>query len=162
TLPRHPVLGVLAERLFHTEAEAFRADGPLPITIFSAPHPLGEVQEIARQVKRLVLEEGYRPAEIALVVRERDRYGPLIQRVFSAEGIPCGLDPRPPLPTIPAVKAALKILDARANWDRIEPFQALLKNDYVESFCRIPRDAADNALVSVGLRISTRDWLDRA
>src|SRR5262249_4067453 len=66
------------------------------------------------------------------------------------------------LTTIPAVKAALKLLEARAGWEQIEHFGTLIKNDYVEPFSVVPRDALDNALAAVGLQLGTQSWLNRA
>src|SRR6185503_16233504 len=48
-----------------------------------------EIRTIAREVKRLVLTENYELADIALVVRERATYGPVISRVLLEESIPC-------------------------------------------------------------------------
>lgn len=161
-LKRWPLLEPVARDLFNPESEPGQTTQPIPISIFSAPHRLGEAQEIARQVKRLVVEEGYRPGDIAVVVRNAESYGPVIRRVFVEAGLPCRLDERSSLSAIPSVKAALKILDARAGWDQIDAFEALIKNDYVEPFSVLSRDALDNALVAVGRQLRTRDWLDRA
>src|SRR6185369_12773714 len=50
-----------------------------------------EIRTIAREVKRLVITEGYDLADIALVVRQRATYGPTITRVMLEESLPCNL-----------------------------------------------------------------------
>ncbi len=69
-----------------------------------------EIRTIAREVKRLVLTENYKLADIALVVRERATYGPVISRVLLEESIPCNLELRVEAGDVPANRAALKLL----------------------------------------------------
>ncbi|HET9712179.1 MAG TPA: PD-(D/E)XK nuclease family protein, partial [Pyrinomonadaceae bacterium] len=69
-----------------------------------------EIRTIAREVKRLVLTENYELADIALVVRERATYGPVISRVLLEESIPCNLELRVDAGDVPANRAALKLL----------------------------------------------------
>jgi ATP-dependent helicase/DNAse subunit B len=69
-----------------------------------------EIRTIAREVKRLVLTENYELADIALVVRERATYGPVISRVLLEESIPCNLELRVEAGDVPANRAALKLL----------------------------------------------------
>ena len=69
-----------------------------------------EIRTIAREVKRLVLTENYELADIALVVRERATYGPIISRVLLEESIPCNLELRVDAGDVPANRAALKLL----------------------------------------------------
>ncbi len=70
-----------------------------------------EIRKIAKEIKRLVLVENYRPSEIAVVVRERGSYEELIARVFEQERIPCALGHRIALTEVPEVRAALKLFD---------------------------------------------------
>ena len=69
-----------------------------------------EIRTIAREVKRLVLTEKFELADIALVVRERATYGPIISRVMLEESIPCNLELRVDAGDVPANRAALKLL----------------------------------------------------
>jgi ATP-dependent helicase/DNAse subunit B len=69
-----------------------------------------EIRTIAREVKRLVLTENYELADVALVVRERATYGPVISRVLLEESIPCNLELRVEAGDVPANRAALKLL----------------------------------------------------
>jgi ATP-dependent helicase/DNAse subunit B len=69
-----------------------------------------EVRTIAKEIKRLVLLEGYRLSDIALVVRERAAYAETITRVMREESVPCSLDRHVSVNEIPATRAALKLL----------------------------------------------------
>ncbi|MBI1746666.1 MAG: PD-(D/E)XK nuclease family protein [Acidobacteria bacterium] len=162
TVARHPILSALGEQLLRPEAVAFAAAEDVPVRLLSAPNPWAETQEVARQIKRLVLAEGYALSQIALVVRDYHAYAPIIHQVFSDTGIPGGCVDRRPLALIPSVKAALKVIEARIAWDKVESFEALIKNDYFEAFSTRPRDAVVNALLAVGNQTSPIAWLSRA
>jgi len=98
-----------------------------------------EVRKIAKEIKRLLIQGGYRLAEIALVVRERASYADTIVRVMRDEAIPCNLEPRVNVTEIPSVRAARKlfeILDELGRADRsdvkVADLADLIKSEY---FC---------------------------
>ena len=68
-----------------------------------------EIRSIAKEIKRLVLREGYNLAEIALVVRQRASYAETVARVMREESLPCNLESRVEANDIPANRAALKL-----------------------------------------------------
>lgn len=69
-----------------------------------------EIRTIAKEVKRLILSEGYALSDIALVVRQRAAYVETIARVLREESLPCNLEARIDAGDIPANRAALKLL----------------------------------------------------
>ena len=69
-----------------------------------------EIRTIAKEIKRLVLLEDYKLADIALVVRERAAYAETVTRVLREESLPCSLERRLTVAEIPATRAALKLL----------------------------------------------------
>jgi ATP-dependent helicase/DNAse subunit B len=69
-----------------------------------------EIRTVAKEVKRLVLSEGFALADIALVVRQRAAYAETIARVMREESLPCNLEVRIDAGDIPANRAALKLL----------------------------------------------------
>jgi ATP-dependent helicase/DNAse subunit B len=96
-----------------------------------------EIRTIAREVKRLVLVEGYDLADIALVVRERATYGPTITRVMLEESLPCNLELRVDAGDVPANRAALKLLsllegssEEEPQMTRIAEIADLIKSEY--------------------------------
>lgn len=96
-----------------------------------------EIQKVAKEIKRLVLQENYRLADIALVVRERASYAATIARVMRDEAIPCNLEQRINVSEIPAVRAARKLIEmlddiARAEKSdvKVSDLADLIKSEY--------------------------------
>jgi ATP-dependent helicase/DNAse subunit B len=110
------------------------ADG---LEILAAPGALGEIELLARRIKRLLVEGHVRngslrvaPADIAVVFRSTADVAPIVREVFDEFGIPFTLDCGIPLSRAPALAAltALARLDAD-DW----PFRGilnLLSNNY--------------------------------
>jgi ATP-dependent helicase/DNAse subunit B len=114
-------LGSLRERLFNPGAEFEdhkEQDGegkPAPIAqteikYLECTDRDTELREIAKEIKRLVLQEDFALKDIALVVRERASYAETIARVMREESVACDLARRLEPTEIPAVRAALKLL----------------------------------------------------
>jgi ATP-dependent helicase/DNAse subunit B len=77
-------------------APAPRDDACAVVRLLSAGGRRAEVEQIAAQVLWL-LRGGTRPGDVAVVFRDPRRYGPLVEHVFSAYGIPHSVDRRVPL-----------------------------------------------------------------
>ena len=69
-----------------------------------------EIRTIAKQIKQLILADGFKLSDIALVVRQRAAYAETIARVMREESLPCNLELRVEAGDIPANRAALKLL----------------------------------------------------
>jgi ATP-dependent helicase/DNAse subunit B len=114
-------VGSLRERLFNSGGEggagrmpAVRpqdAGAPVgaPVFLFECSDREVEIRSIAKEIKSLVLKEGYKLSEIAVVVRERSAYLESILRVGADESIPCNLERRVEAQQIPAVRACGKL-----------------------------------------------------
>jgi len=88
-----------------------------PIHFIEAAGAAGEVTAIARHIKRLVVDEGRRPDDIAVVLRSLADYRPTFDSVFASYGIPYRTSASPSAETIPAVRFVLDCLDVvAANW----------------------------------------------
>lgn len=113
-------LSVLRERLFNPSlanqqlaedaGELDDGDRQAEIRYFDCTDRETEIRAIAKEIKRLVLLEGYKLSEVALVVRERAAYAETITRVMCEESLPCNLDRRITVAEIPATRAVLKLL----------------------------------------------------
>ena len=79
------------------------------ITLLECGDRETEVRSIAKEIKRLILEQNYRLSEIALVVRERAAYADAIARVCAEESIPCNLERRVEAMHVPALRACGKL-----------------------------------------------------
>jgi ATP-dependent helicase/nuclease subunit B len=96
-----------------------------------------EIRKIAKEIKRLVLTEGYQLADIALVVRERASYAEMIARVMLDEAIPCNLERRIEASEIAAVRAARKLFEmldelgrAERSSVKVSDLADLIKSEY--------------------------------
>jgi len=70
-----------------------------------------EIRAIAKEIKRLILSEGYQLSEIALVVRQRVAYAETITRLMREERLGCNLETRIGATDIPGLRAAVKLFD---------------------------------------------------
>ena len=109
----------------------------LRYTLFECSDRETELRSIAKEIKRLILEENYKLSEMALVVRERAAYADLILRVFATESVPCNLERRVSANDIPCIRATAKLLQILKDPERehvINPKASdlahLIKTDY--------------------------------
>ncbi|HEY3104241.1 MAG TPA: PD-(D/E)XK nuclease family protein, partial [Pyrinomonadaceae bacterium] len=77
-----------------------------------------ELRWIAKEIKRLTIEEDYKLSDIALVVRERAAYAEAILRVCGAESVPCNLERRVAANDIPCVRATAKLFQILRSSER--------------------------------------------
>ena len=106
-----------------------------------------EIRAIAKEIKRLVLLEGYKLSDIALVVRERTAYAETITRVMREESVPCNLDRRLTVAEIPATRAALKllsILDELARDEANVLKMPQLADQIKSGYSRLPQEELDH------------------
>ena len=133
------VLSVLRERLFKAEEASDNSSDKIQdnVRLFTCTDRETEIRKIAKEVKRLVLQERYRLSDIALIVRERASYADTIVRVMQDEGVPCNLERRINVNDIPGVRAARKLfemLDDIARDDnkdvKVSDLADLIKSEY--------------------------------
>lgn len=170
-LPTAPGLDVLRMGLFNP-AFTPPPDTTAPVFLAVAPDIERELRHIAKTIKHYVREERRSPADIAIVLRDRDTYGAHLRRVLSDEGIAYALDERLPVTDIPAVRAWLKLVAAAADRPRGEttsdriPVSRLvdiLKSDYFTlPGHQMSADDIENVVAFVGEQLHLADWLKRA
>ncbi|HKO97519.1 MAG TPA: PD-(D/E)XK nuclease family protein [Pyrinomonadaceae bacterium] len=96
-----------------------------------------EIRAVAKEIKELILRQGYQLSDLALVVRQRAAYAETITRVMSEESVPCNLELPVDASDIPANRAALKlfaILEQLSGEESIAPRTSdladLIKSEY--------------------------------
>jgi hypothetical protein len=108
----HPARPVL-EKLF-----VFDPHDPLPpdddLRIVETPGRYKEAEVIGSEIAEL-LQRGEIPNEIAVVPRHIERYGEMLEDVFTRYGIPHSFETGVPLLRIPFVKYWLSLLDLATN-----------------------------------------------
>ena len=119
-------------------------DAGASIALFECGDREIEIRSIAKEIKSLVIKDGYKLSEIALVVRERAAYAETILRVCAEESIPCNLERRVEAPEVPCVRAGGKL------------FQ--LFRDPIREHVTDPKTSELAHLIKTGyFRISTED-----
>ena len=98
--------------------DAGAPDAGAPIKLLECSDREVEIRSIAKEIKRLILIEGHKLAEIALVVRERAAYADTILRVCADESIPTNLERRVEAVDVPAVRACGKLFQLLKDTSR--------------------------------------------
>lgn len=127
----------LRQRLFNTEVVADAAPGNTRFSLYECADREVELRSIAKEIKRLLVQEKYQLKDVALVVRERAAYAETILRVCAAESIPCNLERRIIASEIPCVRACVKLFQILKDSDRehvtnpkASDLAHLIKTDY--------------------------------
>jgi ATP-dependent helicase/DNAse subunit B len=99
-----------------------------------------EIRAVAKEIKRLVLREGYQLSEVALVVRQKASYAETLARVMREESLPCNLQSPLEATDIPGLRAALKLFaileesaraeTASSHSPRLAELADLIKSEY--------------------------------
>lgn len=126
-----------APTLFHLESALFRLDaGRLEaqgaVTCIEAQNRAAEVRAALRWLKILLVREGHRPDQVALLVRDLEPYRPYLNEVAAEFGLPLHVAGGQPLAANPAVAALLNVLALPAtNWPR-RPLLDALTSPYLD------------------------------
>ena len=84
--------------LIHLEKNIYRKRGraydaePEHLKLYMAKNPGNEADFVARRIRRLVRDEGYRYREIAVITGDVSGYRHMIEKSFKAMDIPCFID----------------------------------------------------------------------
>jgi PD-(D/E)XK nuclease superfamily protein len=150
--PRGGNLEALSERLFtRGPLESMAPDGTL--TIIAAPGRTREVEIIARHI-RAFLADGICPEQIAIVVRNLDQYGDLLESVCRRYQIPLWFRRGMPLFHVPLTKAVFGLLDLAESTYARAALLKLLTSAYLRPEGSWPDDL-------VGL-VNAAGYLDRS
>src|SRR5690606_36777853 len=121
------------------------------VEVVAAADPRREVEAVARRIRRLCREQGLRPREIAVVVRNLDPYEVWIRRIFTDYGIPYFIDRKGGLSHHPLVEMVRSALDVVAfDWPAEAVFR-YLKTD-LAGLDRYSVDRRERYVRSHGIR----------
>jgi ATP-dependent helicase/DNAse subunit B len=123
-------LAQVERQLFGDPRRIQPRDADDSLQILTAAGRVGEIELLARHIKRLLLDgdagagrTSVRPEDIAIVFRSSDETAPLIREVFREYGLPAALDDRVKLSRSPLLGALLAVLKLDLeDW----PFRRLL------------------------------------
>lgn len=142
---------MLVEAAFAGRGARPQESAPVQIRLTEAGDRRGELLAVAREIQRLVREEGLRYREISLIARDSRPYRAAVAEVFGDIGIPYFIDAKQPLlyhPLIDLVRAALEVWAYRPHYRHI---MRLLKNEF-SALSREEADVLDNYCLAHGVR----------
>jgi ATP-dependent helicase/DNAse subunit B len=121
----------LEHRLFN-ETFADKPPADDAVQIIEAAGQFREVEEVAREVKRLLLSGEATPGDIALLVRHLPDYAPIVQEVFAAFGVPVPVSVGNHPLRAPVVQTVLTMLKIVSDDFQREDVVKFLKSNYVD------------------------------
>jgi ATP-dependent helicase/nuclease subunit B len=148
-----PPLAHIEQNIFNQDAEKIFASRN--IRVVSAQNARAEVQFVARQITKLVRQNGLRYRDIAVIASDLDSYENYIKTCFEDYSIPVFIDKRRPLNQHPVIEMICSALNAVTNDFPAGEIFAYLKTDLLN----IERDEIDlleNYCLAFG--ITAGDW----
>lgn len=100
------------------------------VKVLEAADILDEVEEIAREIKSLIGDQGYQYRDIGIICRDLAEYADLIQGVFVAQGIPVRRYFRRPLARNGLVRAFLDLVSLVNQEVDMENLLKVVKSEY--------------------------------
>lgn len=118
-------LGYLEENLYNTKFEKFNKPTN-SIELFLAKNQFSEIENIAREIVKLLKDKGYRYKEISVITKNIDTYSNIVKAIFSKYNIPVYIDEKKDLSQNILVKYVLSIIEILAkNWSYESVFNYL-------------------------------------
>ena len=113
------------EELKHLEANIYEnryskySRNPENINLFLAANPYSEIEYVAKQIVKLVRDEGYKYSDISIITKNMENISSIAKAVFNKYEIPIYIDGKEELSQNIAIKYVLGILEIFAkNWSQ--------------------------------------------
>ena len=148
-----PALAHVEQNIFRLGTGKAKAGGD--IRLVCAPSLRVEIQFVARQILRLVRDEGYRYCDIAVVASDLSYYEQYVRAYFEDCGIPFFIDRRKPLSQHPVIELICAALQAVIGGLAGADVFACLKTDLVP-LKSAEIDTLENYCLAFG--VDGRDW----
>jgi ATP-dependent helicase/nuclease subunit B len=149
-----PPLASLEHNLFRYPYESYEKEQE-DIRIHATKDANAEVAFVAREIKRLIREEGYRYQEIAVVSGDIEQYGRIAKRSFTLSHIPCFIDYKKDIlnnPFVELLRSAIAIVSEDYSYEGVFRY---LRTGLTEIF-EEDIDLLENYALATGLRGSKR------
>lgn len=149
--------------LFHLERNLFRypyktyTDENQQVQIWNYDNPREELAGVARQIRRMVMEEGYRYKDIAIVSGDLEKTSGYVEQMFSDYDVPYFLDYARPLknnPCVDALEHVLRVVEENFSYDSVFAF---LKSGVVRELEFSEIEELENVVLATGKR-GIRSW----
>lgn len=145
-----PGLGSLERNLFRYPYQIYNKEQE-DITIHATKDSEAEVAFVAREIKRLVREEGYRYEEIAVVSGNMEEYARIAKQCFMLAGIPCFIDYKKDILTNPFVallRSVLVIISEEFSYEGVFRYLRTGLTDFTPEEI----DFLENYILATGIR----------
>jgi ATP-dependent helicase/nuclease subunit B len=116
-----PALASLEHNLFRYPYEVYKQEQE-DIFLHAMKDTTSEVAFVAREIKRLIREEGYRYQDIAVVTGDIENYCRIVKRTFSSAHIPCFIDYKKDIlsnPFVELIRAAIAIVSDDYSYEGV-------------------------------------------
>lgn len=121
-----PALKAVEQGVFATNPAVFEGDAE-EIAVVACPDIFGECAAAARNIRRLLREEGYRAKDIAVIVRNLTQYDGILDNALWRENLPFYMDTPTDIYTSPLPALCMAALRICANGYRTEELLRILK-----------------------------------
>ncbi|MGD0551171.1 MAG: PD-(D/E)XK nuclease family protein [Sedimentisphaerales bacterium] len=148
-----PPLAHIEQNIFNQDSAKIFAGGD--IRVVSVPNTRIEVQFVARQITKLVRQNGLRYRDIAVIASDLDSYENYIKTCFEDYGIPVFIDKRRPLNQHPVIELICSAMNAVTNDFPAGEIFAYLKTD-LPCVKRDEINLLENYCLAFG--ITANDW----
>lgn len=139
------------ERYFYSSPYSYYKNQVKNLRIYKAFNNYEEIEVVARDIVRLVRDEGYRYKDIAIVCRELESYENIIAAILNEYHIPCFLDQKRTVSGNPFIVFITSVFDIfTKNWSYESVFRYLktgLTGISMESL-----DLLENYVLANGIR----------
>ena len=139
------------ERYFYSSPYSYYKNQVKNLRIYKAFNNYEEIEVVARDIVRLVRDEGYRYRDIAIVCRELESYENIIAAILNEYHIPCFLDQKRTVSGNPFIVFITSVFDIfTKNWSYESVFRYLktgLTGISMESL-----DLLENYVLANGIR----------
>lgn len=116
----------ISRELFAYGGKTFESDGFTKIYVADSAEE--EVRRVAREIKRKVVEEGYRYKDFAVVCSDSAVYSPVVERIFGNTGIKYFFDKKQSLAAQAAARLILGAIRTVAKGFRLKDVTEFAKN----------------------------------
>ena len=147
----------LAERSSQAHGDADSMSGSNGVFVVTAANPRAEIEFVAREITKLVRDEGLAFRDITVEMRDLGQHRDLIKMVFNDHDIPFFLDEKSSLshhPLAELIRSAFDVVISDFSFDAVFRY---LKTDLVPCD-RASIDKLENFVLASGIRGKT--WLD--
>ncbi len=119
-------LKILERNFYQNKTEKYNINSDV-ITAFSADTIYGECEFVAKQIKRLIIDEGYLYSDIAVICRDITPYTGVLNTIFDKYEIPYFMDMSYDVYIKPVVRYVCSIFNVVLNGWQKEDIIAILK-----------------------------------